>query len=117
MRMTLTALFLGATLLPAGMALAGDDDCFVAGDQWQPREAVLQLAQKNGWTVREFEIDDGCYKIEGRNSDGRPIEVKLDPGSLRVVKMEYEDDGRRDSHALPKAGMSGKATAPAVQAN
>ena len=43
MKKTLTALALIA-LLPAGAALADDDDCNAPRDQWQPREAAMQLA-------------------------------------------------------------------------
>lgn len=98
MKMTLIALSLVATL-PAGMAFAEDDDCFVPRDQWQPRDAAMQVAEQNGWTVREFEIDDGCYEIEGRDSDGRRIEVSLDPATLQVVEMEYEDNDYDDDDA------------------
>lgn len=90
-KLTLTAIAL-AVLAPATAAFADDDDCTVPRDQWQPREAVFELAAQNGWTVREFEVDDGCYEIEGRDSDGRRIEVVLDPATLAVVEMEYEDD-------------------------
>ena len=88
MKKTLTAFALIA-LLPAGAALADDDECRVPRDQWQPREAVMQLAEQNGWTVRDFEIDDGCYEIEGRDQDGREIEVKLDPATLQIVEMDF----------------------------
>ncbi|MBN2760278.1 MAG: PepSY domain-containing protein [Rhodobacteraceae bacterium] len=93
MTKTLTALALIA-LLPAGAALASDD-CHSPRDQWQPREAALKVAEQNGWTVREFEIDDGCYEIEGRDSDGRLIDVSLDPATLQIVEMEFEDDDDR----------------------
>lgn len=127
MRKTLTALALAA-LLPAGAALADNDDndCSVAHSQWQPRDAVLQVAQDNGWTVRDFEIDDGCYEIEGRDSDGRMVEVKLDPATLRVIEMEYEDeDDRGDTRnpaptgtvAPPQNGLFGNGAPPQVQVN
>jgi hypothetical protein len=61
MKMTLTACAMIA-LLPAGAALAGAK-CHAPRDQWQSREAAMQQARENGWTVREFEIDDGCYEI------------------------------------------------------
>lgn len=77
-------------LLPAGMAQA-DDDCFVPMADWQPREAVAQLAADQGWTVRRIKIDDGCYEIDGRDAQGRAIEVKLHPGTLRIVEFEVED--------------------------
>ena len=77
--------------LPAGMALA-EDDCFVPMADWQPREAVAQLAQENGWTVRRIKIDDGCYEIDGRDAEGRAIEVTVHPATLEIIEFEYEDD-------------------------
>jgi hypothetical protein len=125
MRTTLTALSLVA-LLPAGVALADDDDCSSSRSQWQPREAVLQLAQDNGWTVRELDVDDGCYEIEGRDGDGREIEVKLDPATLRVIETEHEDDDRRrgarnpspaGTVAPPQNGLFGNGAPPQVRVN
>ncbi|TNF21383.1 MAG: PepSY domain-containing protein [Rhodobacteraceae bacterium] len=113
MKIPLTTLALVA-LLPAGAALA-DDDCTVPRDQWQPREAVMQLAAQNGWTVTEFEIDDGCYEIEGRDADGREIEVKLDPATLQVVKMEYETDRTRSRAPAATEQPPQDATTPPVE--
>jgi hypothetical protein len=90
MRKTLTILAFLATL-PAGAALA-DDDCFVPMADWQPREAVAQFATAQGWDVRRIRIDDGCYEIDGRDAEGRAIEVKLHPGTLQIVEFEFEDD-------------------------
>ncbi|RKT34770.1 hypothetical protein BXY70_0793 [Roseovarius halotolerans] len=126
MKTTLNAFALIA-LLPAGAALAEDDDCHAPRDQWQPREAAMQVAGTNGWTVRGFEIDDGCYEIKGRDQEGREIEVKLDPATLQVVEMEYEDedDDRRGARnpapagtvAPPQNGLFGNGAAPKVQVN
>ena len=90
MRKTLTILAFLATL-PAGAALA-DDDCFVPMADWQPREAVAEFATTQGWEVRRIKIDDGCYEIDGRDAEGRAIEVKLHPGTLQIVEFEFEDD-------------------------
>jgi hypothetical protein len=90
MRKTLTILAVLATL-PAGAALA-DDDCLVPMAHWQPREAVAAFALAQGWDVRRIRIDDGCYEIEGRDAEGRPIEVKLHPGTLQIVAFEIEGD-------------------------
>jgi hypothetical protein len=83
------------TALPAGAALA-DDDCFVPMADWQPREAVAEFAIAQGWEVRRIKIDDGCYEIDGRDAQGRPIEVKLHPGTLQIVEFEFEDDSDDD---------------------
>jgi hypothetical protein len=96
MRKTLTILAFLA-VLPAGVALA-DDDCFVPMADWQPREAVAQFATAQGWEVRRIRIDDGCYEIEGRDADGRAIEVKLHPGTLDIVEFEFEDEDHGREH-------------------
>ncbi|WP_373504710.1 PepSY domain-containing protein [Aestuariivirga sp.] len=94
MNMNLTILaFL--MLLPSGAAFA-DDDCSVPMDDWQPREAVARLAAENGWKVRRIKIDDGCYEIIGRDSQGRRIEVTVHPATLEVMAIEYEDDDDDD---------------------
>jgi hypothetical protein len=83
-------------VFPAGLALA-DDDCFVPMADWQPRDAVARLADEYGWTVRRIKIDDGCYEIDGRDTEGRRIEVTVHPATLQVIEIEYqgEDDDAR----------------------
>lgn len=89
MRKALTILAFLA-MLPAASALA-EDDCLVPMAEWQPREAVAELAARQGWTVRRIRIDDGCYEIDGRDAEGRALEVKVNPGTLEIVRIEYED--------------------------
>ncbi len=81
-----------ACLLVAVPALA-DDDCAVPMAEWQPRAAVMQLAETNGWAVSRIRLDDGCYEVTGRDAEGRWIEVKLDPGTLSIIEMEFEGHG------------------------
>ncbi|MAU98886.1 MAG: hypothetical protein CMP81_23895 [Fulvimarina sp.] len=87
-RLTLLAFL---AVFSAGAALA-DEGCFVPMANWQPREAVARLAEKNGWSVRRIKIDDGCYAIHGRDTAGRQIEVKLHPQTLQVIEIEYEHE-------------------------
>ena len=77
-------------------ALAGDD-CTVPMTDWQPREAVMKFAADQGWDLRRIRIDDGCYEVTGRDAEGRVIEVKLNPATLAVVEIEFED-GDDDTH-------------------
>jgi len=92
MRKTLTILTFLA-VLPAAAALA-DDDCFAPMADWQPRDAVAQLAKKNGWSVRRIKVDDGCYEIVGSDAEGRAIEVTVHPATLEVMEIEHEDEDR-----------------------
>jgi hypothetical protein len=114
----IAAILLGA--LAPGMAVADDDDCKVPMAQWQPREAVEQMAKARGWTVNRIKIDDGCYEIRGQDESGRAIEAKVDPASLAVIRVKQkrgehdrdhdEDDrGRRSEQSRP-----GQVPAPTV---
>ena len=76
-------LSLGAT----GMALA-DDDCRSPMDQWQSREAASSHVQQLGISPDRLRIDDGCYEVRGRDSDGNRVELKLDPASLALIELE-----------------------------
>jgi hypothetical protein len=94
MKRITTRLVLTLALL-ATPALA-DEDCVVPMTDWQPREAVMKLAAEQGWVLRRIRIDDGCYEVIGRDAAGRAIEVKLNPATLAVVEMEFEDDHDED---------------------
>ena len=82
-------------VLPVGAAMA-DDDCVVPMADWQPRDAVLRMAADKGWSVRRIKIDDGCYEIDGRDAEGRRIEVTVSPGDLQVIEIEYKDGGEHN---------------------
>lgn len=101
MRTSLTVLAFACGLLLSEAALA-DDDCFVPMMDWQPREAVSQMAVRQGWTVRRIKIDDGCYQIIGQDADGQGIKVLLHPQTLEIVEHERLSDrknrGRKGDH-------------------
>ena len=90
---TLLALCSGLAAAPAW----ADDDCDVPIRLWQPREAVLQMAAREGWEVQRLKIDDGCYEIRGKDAQGRAFKAKLDPQTLGVVRMKRRE---RDAAAL-----------------
>lgn len=111
--------------LPAGVALAGDDDCAVPRAEWQSMEAVSRLAAGNGWTLRKIEVDDGCYEVKAQTREGRRIKAKLDPKTLEVIEMDdrnHEGRSKRDpapagSAAPPPNGLFGTGTPPKIQVN
>lgn len=94
--------------LGAAPALA-DDDCEAPVQKWQSRDAVMQHASAQGWQVQRIKIDDGCYEVRGRDAQGRSFKAKLDPQTLRVVKMKlrgdddegHERERRRERNAAP----------------
>jgi hypothetical protein len=82
-------------VLATGMgtaALASEHDCRVPMADWQPIAAVNALMQKRGLTVRRIKIDDGCYEVKARDAKGNRVELRLDPGTLRVLEPERQDD-------------------------
>ena len=97
-------------VFPAGAAFA-DDDCSSPMAQWQSREAVVQHVAELNIDLDRLRIDDGCYEIRGRDSDGNRIEAKLDPATLGLVEFEIEFrrgadparylPGARSVHAAP----------------
>ena len=109
--------FLRSGLLTLALGLAAlptwaDDDCNAPMDRWQSREAVRQMAAQQGWQVQRLKIDDGCYEIRGTDSQGRSFKAKIDPETLKVLKMKQGDRQRsrernrdRDrDHAAPQSG-------------
>ena len=110
------AVALGLAALPT----LADDDCDAPVGRWQSREAVRQMAARQGWQVKRLKIDDGCYEIRGTDSQGRTFKAKIDPETLKVLKLKQGDRERareqdRDrKHAAPPARpvQPGGAAAP-----
>jgi hypothetical protein len=96
MRLSLTILVYVAAI-PFGTALA-DDGCFVPMADWKPRETAAAMAAELGWAVRRIKIDDGCYEIMGTDAEGRQVEATVNPSTLEILDIEYEDDVDHDSH-------------------
>ena len=58
--------------------------------------AVLTLGFEERRRSRmRIKIDDGCYEIDGRDAEGRRIEVTVHPATLQVIEFEYENDDER----------------------
>ena len=81
---------LAAALLGPGAAFADDDDCRSPMSKWQTQDAAVQHAGALGIEVRRLKIDDGCYEIKGRDSDGNKVELKLEPATLALRELEVE---------------------------
>lgn len=103
LRRGLLALSLIAATLPAW----ADDDCDAPVERWQSREAVRQMAVREGWQIQRLKIDDGCYELRGTDAQGRSFKAKIDPETLKVLKMKSQDRQpareREREHAAPQA--------------
>ncbi|MDH4463372.1 MAG: PepSY domain-containing protein [Acidovorax sp.] len=81
----------GAMLLWLGLAVPtawASNDCDAPLSRWQTREAVREMAVAQGWQIQRLKIDDGCYEIRGKDAEGRGFKAKLDPETLKVLKMK-----------------------------
>ncbi len=94
LRCALLALSLGVATLPAW----ADDDCDAPVERWQSREAVRQMAVRQGWQIQRLKIDDGCYELRGTDAQGRSFEAKIDPETLKVLKMKQKDLKGKSEH-------------------
>lgn len=94
-----------------------DDDCDAPVNQWQSRDAVMQMATRQGWQVQRLKIDDGCYELRGRDAQGRGFKAKIDPRTLNVVQMKQrgrddDDDDRRERRRERRGDQTPRNAAP-----
>lgn len=102
LRKSLTHGLLALSLGLAAVPVVADDDCDVPIEHWQSREAVLQMAAREGWEVQSLKIDDGCYKIRGKDARGRAFKAEIDPRTLDVVKMKLRDPDLDREDSAPR---------------
>tara|TARA_B110000503_G_C7168525_1_gene423130 strand:- start:4080 stop:4394 length:315 start_codon:yes stop_codon:yes gene_type:complete len=91
MKLFIPLMSFASWLLVATSTLA-DVRCAVPMADWQPRDAIAQLAAQKGWTVRRIKIDDGCYEVSGWDAQGQRIEVKIHPATLGLMADGPDDD-------------------------
>ena len=123
LRCALMALALSVATLPA----SADDDCDAPVERWQSREAVRQMAAQQGWQIQRLKIDDGCYEVRGIDAQGKAFKAKIDPETLKVLKLKAGDrrhtpdgDNDRDDQGAARHARPPKpeaAAAPAASAS
>jgi hypothetical protein len=102
MRKGLLVLSLSVASLPAWSG----DDCDAPLNRWQTREAVRQMAAAQGWQIQRLKIDDGCYEVRGTDAQGRTFKAKIDPETLKVLKMKQDDHQRSRERDLREDGSA-----------
>ncbi len=90
----LTGLLTGLAALPANAS----DDCDAPVERWQSREAVRDMAARQGWQIQRLKIDDGCYELRGTDAQGRSFKAKIDPETLQVLKIKQKDHNGKREH-------------------
>jgi hypothetical protein len=91
---TLSQWLLVSSLGLAAFPAWADDDCDAPLSRWQSRDAVRQMAAAQGWQIERLKIDDGCYEIRFTDTQGRRFKAKIDPETLKVLKLKQDDHKR-----------------------
>ena len=96
-----------AALAAAGIARA-DDRCEARVADWQPRSAVVRMAEAKGWQVESIRVDDGCYEIRASDGQGKRLRAKVDPSTLEVVKLTTRGDDEGHGTSLAARRPTGR---------
>jgi hypothetical protein len=62
--------------------------CSSSINEWQPREALRQKLEENGWAVRAIKARNGCYQAHGIDATGAEVDAYFDPKSFSVVNAQ-----------------------------
>ena len=85
------------------------------------------MAAQQGWQIQRLKIDDGCYEVRGIDAQGKAFKAKIDPETLKVLKLKAGDrrhtpdgDNDRDDQGAARHARPPKpeaAAAPAASAS
>lgn len=77
---------------PAPLALAYDEVIYV-GSPGVTMDDAVAIAQSYGMVhLKEIELDDGEWEVEGCTIDGREIDVEIHAQSGELLELEIERD-------------------------
>ena len=96
----LLVLTFGLAVVPA----RASDDCDAPLSRWQSRDAVRQMATAQGWQIQQLKIDDGCYEIRGTDAKGQAFKAKIDPETLKVLKLKQDNRPRAQKRDRDEGG-------------
>jgi hypothetical protein len=86
MRTLLPAMLFG--VLALSVPVAAQNVIFVPGTG-VTADVAQNIAVGNGViAIRKIEFDDGAWKVEGRDREGRRVEMKIDPSTGEIIKLE-----------------------------
>lgn len=89
-KIILAAALLSTATLPA---LADNDNrCgTIPRTEWIGVEDIARKATELGYQVSGVDEEDGCWEVEGRDRDGRRVDVYFQPVTGEVVHFDYDD--------------------------
>jgi len=59
--------------------------------KWQSEATVSARLKQQGFEVLRTEAGHGCYEVKARDTQGRRVELHVDPATARIVRSELKD--------------------------
>ena len=78
------------SVLGAGSALAAANRCDAPVTEWQPREALQQKLESEGWKVTRIKTEGGCYEVYAIDDKGKKVETYFNPKTFEPVPSKRE---------------------------
>ena len=72
-------------------AAHASDKCDAPKETWINEADFKARLAAEGYEIKKFKVDDGCYEIYGTNKEGQKVEVYFNPATAEVVKSKVED--------------------------
>ena len=72
-------------------AAHASDKCNEPKETWINEADFKARLEAEGYQIKKFKVDDGCYEIYGTNKEGQKVEVYFNPATAEVVKSKTED--------------------------
>ena len=76
--------------IPAFLALSLALAAPAAAQPVTIEDVRLMAFDKGIVKIEEVELDDGIWKVEGSDASGHQIEMKVEAGSGRIIKLERD---------------------------
>jgi hypothetical protein len=75
----------------AGTAAASETCTELPKSKWLSQEAIAAKLKEQGYEVTRTETKRSCYEVKANDSQGRRVELYVDPATARVVRSESKD--------------------------
>jgi len=62
-----------------------------SGTPWMTVGQVADLLSRQGMTVRSVETEHGRYEVEGIDTDGRQVDLSVDPINGQILSRRWDD--------------------------
>ena len=84
--MKVCSLFVVALAFVASSPAFADSKCSLAPkSKWQPKEALQQRLESDGYNVRRIKIEGGCYEVYAFDKEGKRANMAYNAETLEKL--------------------------------